>query len=41
MISFRSDLCSIVSSDGARERIVTICILASLVELGVVMEEVG
>ncbi len=41
MISFRSGLCSIVSSDGARERIATICIAASLVEVGAVIGEVG
>ena len=39
VISFRSGLCNIVSSVGARERIVTIWIVASLVEEGVVIEE--
>jgi hypothetical protein len=41
VISFRSGLYSIVSSVGARERIVTIWIVASLVEVGVVIEEAG
>ncbi len=40
MISFRNGLCNIVSSVGAGEGIVTICIVASLVEVGVVIEEV-
>jgi hypothetical protein len=40
-ISFRSGLCNIVSSVGARKRIVTIWIVASLVDVGVVIEEAG
>ena len=41
MIYFRSGLCGIDSSDGARERIGTISNVASLVEVGVLIEEAG
>jgi hypothetical protein len=41
MMSLRSGLCNIVSRVGARERIVTIWAVASLVEVVVVRREVG
>ena len=41
VISFRSGLCNVVSSVVARVRIVTIWLVASLVKVGVVIEEAG